>query len=132
MAANTSNTTTCPAPTSIPDLQTLPIPQNINLMATPGNDTSYRPMEICCSPSTVQIVDRCYLWCELPERYFNGTDKQGAQSASSSCMGFNTMNSSEGRIVGWQMNGGSRPGMPGSAKKIGLWVLVLSGLICVV
>ncbi len=132
MSTNTANATTCPAPTSIPDLQTLPIPQNINVMATPGNDTSYRPMAVCCSPSAVQIVDRCYLWCELPARYFNGTDKAGARSASSSCMGFNAMNSSEGRIIGWQMNAGSRPRMPGSAKQIGLWVLALSGLICVV
>ncbi len=132
MAANTSNAITCPGPSSIPTLQSLPIPQNINVMATPGNDTSYPPMEICCSPSTVQIVNRCYLWCELPERYFNGTDKAGAQRASSSCMELNAMNSSGGRIIGWQMNAGSRDRMPGSVKQIGLWVLALSGLICVV
>ena len=129
MATNMANTT-CPPATSIPDIQNLPIPGDINVMATPGNDTSYPPMEICCEPNIVQIVDRCYLWCEIPERYFNGTDKDGAQRATSSCLGANRGNTSDLSIVGWQMNAAGRPGM-GSAKQIGLWVLALSGLIYV-
>ncbi|KAH6846956.1 hypothetical protein B0I37DRAFT_134612 [Chaetomium sp. MPI-CAGE-AT-0009] len=117
---------TCPPPTSIPDISNLPIPQDINVMATPGNDTSYRPMEVCCEPSRVQIVDGCYLWCELPERYFNGTDKEGARASSSSCL---LRESDDRRIIGWQMNGaGARPAV-GSAKQIGFWVLALSGLV---
>lgn len=100
-------------------------------MVTPGNDTSYRPMEICCEPSRVQIVDGCYLWCELPERYFNGTDKEGARTSSSSCMNLNTRESGDRRIEGWQMNGAGARLTVGSAKQIGLWVLALSGLVYV-
>jgi hypothetical protein len=130
MATNVANAT-CPPRTSLPDIQNLPIPQNINVMVTPGNDTSYRPMEICCEPSNVQIADGCYLWCELPERYFNGTDKEGARASSSSCMSFERLESDGRRIIGWQMNGvGARPA-GGSAKQIGLWVLALSGLVYV-
>ncbi|KAK4031247.1 hypothetical protein C8A01DRAFT_21506, partial [Parachaetomium inaequale] len=55
-----------------PTSPSLPIPHDINVVATPGNDTSYAPMAICCAPSTVQIVDRCYLWCDIPKRVLNG------------------------------------------------------------
>ncbi|KAH6650202.1 hypothetical protein F5144DRAFT_543288 [Chaetomium tenue] len=128
MATNAASTT-CPPHTQMPDIHNLPIPQNINVMVTPGNDTSYQPMEICCEPNRVQIVDGCYLWCELPERYFNGTDKKGAQASSSSCMNFQGLESDDRRIIGWQMNGaGARPAV-GSAKQIGFWVLALSGLV---
>ncbi|KAK4149664.1 hypothetical protein C8A00DRAFT_37751 [Chaetomidium leptoderma] len=125
MAANVANAT-CPT-TSMPDIQTLPIPQDINVVVTPGNDTSYRPMETCCEPNLVQIVDRCYLWCEIPERYFNGTNKDGAWSATSSCLRLHP-DAGGRRIIGAQLNTAARPGM-GSAKQIGFWVLALSGLI---
>lgn len=130
MATNVA-TTTCPPHTSLPEIHNLPIPQNINVMVTPGNDTSYRPMAVCCEPNTVQITDGCYLWCELPERYFNGTDKDGARASSSSCMNFQGLEDDGRRIIGWQMNGsGARPAV-GSAKQIGFWVLALSGLVYV-
>lgn len=133
MAANTPNAG-CPPSSEMPGFINLPIPQNINVVATPGNDTSYPPMKACCEPNRVQIVDGCYLWCEIPKRYFNGTDKDGARSTLGSCLmshklrGNNTR--SELRITGYQFNAAARSGM-GSAKQLGLWVLALSGLIYV-
>jgi len=129
MATNTSNAV-CRPYTEIPDFVNLPIPQNINVVATPGNDTSYPPMKACCEPNRVQIVDGCYLWCEMPKRYFNGTDKDSARSSFSSCLVFQQGNTTDRRITGYQLNAATRPGL-GSAKQVGLWALALSGLIYV-
>ncbi len=123
---------TCRPYSEMPDISTLPIPQNINVVSTPGSNTSYPPMERCCAPSLVQIVDRCYLWCEIPKRYFNGTDKRGAIDAISTCMSLqrNWTDKEEhgGRITGFQMNAAGRVGV-GSVRRIGVWVLALSGLV---
>ncbi len=104
---------TCPAsPTSMPDFSTLPIPQNVNVFGTPGNDTSaYPPMTACCAPNPVQIVDGCYLWCELPAQYFNGTSgKQGAEDAFKACLAENKGTEEGERISGFQMNSAGRMG----------------------
>jgi hypothetical protein len=117
--------------TELPDLNTLPIPQNINVVSTPGNDTAYPPMAACCAPNLVQIVDRCYLWCEIPESYLNGTDKDGAAAAFSTCLRLRKVDGDGLRITGYQFNtAAARLGM-GSARQIGVWVLALSGLIYV-
>ncbi len=130
MAASIPNIT-CRPKTEMPDFVNLPIPQNINVFGTPGHDTSYYPMAACCAPSLVQIVDRCYLWCEIPKRYFNGTDKNGARDAITSCMVLQMYkNETEGRIMGVQMNGVGRVGV-GSVTRVGILVLALSGLVYV-
>lgn len=127
MATNNKSVMACPPRTEMPEFSNLPIPKNINVVGTPGNDTSYLPMEACCEPNPVQIVDRCYLWCEIPKRYFDGTDKERAKSAMSACLSFYRKDSSDLRVVGFQFNAAARPGMV-SAKQIGLWVLALSSL----
>jgi hypothetical protein len=129
MATNISSQT-CPPNTELPVLSTLPIPQNINVVATPGNDTSYPPMQACCEPNLVQIVDRCYLWCEIPKRYLNYTDKDTTAVVVSACLRRNRVNETDFRIIGYGFNAAARPGMA-SAKQLGLWVLALSGLVYV-
>ena len=87
-------------------------------------------MRLCCAPNRVQIVDGCYLWCEIPKAYFNNTDKNGAMSGFAACLTVQKRitNNTELKITGYQFNAAARPGM-GSATQIGLWVLALSGLI---
>ncbi len=127
-------TTSCPGGNSaVPDLRSLPIPQNINVMVRTGTNTSNPAMSTCCAPNRVQIVDGCYLWCEVPRRYFNGsTSQSGVTSSLMSCIraanrGRN--NTDESIITGWQFNTGARAaGTTATAKQIGLWVLLVSGL----
>lgn len=114
----------------MPAIEALPIPQDINVIALPGTNTSDPAMVTCCAPNRVQIVDGCYLWCEIPASYFNGTDDEGAQQGTSSCLRVNGRNYNESRITGWQFNAAARAGT-GSAKQLGLWMLALSGLIYV-
>lgn len=130
MAASTP-ASSCRPYTEIPEFNSLPIPQNINVVATPGNDTSYPPMQLCCAPNRVQIVDGCYLWCEIPRAYFNNTDKNGAMGGFGACLTAQKRrtNTTDPRIIGYQFNAAARPRMMGSATQIGLWVLALSGLI---
>jgi hypothetical protein len=117
--------------TALPDINTLPIPQNINIMARTGSNTSNHAMETCCEPSPVQVAEGCYLWCEVPQRYFNvSTRNDEVASRMSACLraavGGNYTD--ESRITGWQFNAGARTGMT-TAKQIGLWVLLVSGFI---
>jgi hypothetical protein len=121
--------TTCPND-AIPDIINLPVPQNINVFVTPGTDPSYLPMQVCCEPSQVQVANSCWLWCEIPRSYFNGTDPNGAAEKMSSCFGVIGRNISDfRRSSSHQMNtAAGRVGMC-SAKEIGLWVLALSGLV---
>ena len=53
-------------------------------MIRTGTNTSNDATTTCCAPSRVQIVDGCYLWCEVPRRYFNGSASRGDVSGSMS------------------------------------------------
>ena len=66
---------TCLGPGAMPDLKTLPIPQNITFGAIPGR-TVEEPMMTCCEPNPVHIADGCYQWCELPKRFTNNSAPQ--------------------------------------------------------
>lgn len=78
--------TTCPD-SSIPDIASLPVPHNINLMVIPGSNASYHPMVTCCEPNPVQVVNECWLWCEVPKSYFDhGASHQAVTDATSSCI----------------------------------------------
>lgn len=123
----------CPLGNSaLPSIVTLPIPQNINVMVRMGTSTSNLAMSTCCAPSRVQIVDGCYLWCEVPRRYFNGSSSRDdvmfemAACITATNTGRNITNDSV--ITGWQFNTGARAGT-GTAKGIGLWVLLVSGFL---
>ncbi|KAG7285286.1 hypothetical protein NEMBOFW57_009908 [Staphylotrichum longicolle] len=116
----------CPGGNSaLPSIVTLPIPQNINVMVRTGTNTSNLAMSTCCAPSRVQIVDGCYLWCEVPRRYFNGSsNRDNVMFEMGACIratnsGSNITNDSV--ITGWQFNAGARAGPAGMAKQIGLW-----------
>lgn len=130
MAATTN--ATCPGGDSaIPDASSLPIPQNINVMVRTGTNVSNHAMLVCCEPNPVQVTTGCpYLWCELPRRYFNeSSDPAFVGNKVSACLG-RTANLTDGDSRGtvFQFNAGSRPGTA-TAKQMGLWVLLVSGII---
>ncbi|KAK3290596.1 uncharacterized protein B0H64DRAFT_446908 [Chaetomium fimeti] len=125
-----ASATTCPG-AAIPDISNLPIPHDINLMVIPGASTQDPAMVVCCEPNPVQIVNGCWLWCEVPASYFvNGTPDNAVQQAVATCLRTNGRNFTEPRITGWQFNAAGRVGA-GSVKTVSLWVLALSGLVYV-
>ena len=68
-----SNTTCSNSPFELPDLVTLPIPQNITFGAIPVSNRSTEAMRSCCEPKPVHVASGCYEWCELAPRYTNGS-----------------------------------------------------------
>ncbi|KAK1623542.1 hypothetical protein BDP81DRAFT_399237 [Colletotrichum phormii] len=108
---------------SLPELSTLPIPQNITFVATPGRNTSDAPMVACCAPNPVQLAGGCYEWCELPGTY---DAKKNALSTFGGCLSANGKNSStDAYIVGLHVaNGAARPGV--TTVGLGMFVLVVS------
>lgn len=124
----------CPAGNSgIPAIESMPIPQNINVMVRAGTNTSNHAMTTCCAPNRVQIVDGCYLWCEVPRHYFNtSAGRDGVSGAMRQCIraanrGRN--NTDESVITGWQFNAAGRTAGAGMVKQMGLWALLVSGLV---
>ncbi|KAK3906176.1 hypothetical protein C8A05DRAFT_29962 [Staphylotrichum tortipilum] len=122
---------TCPlGPSALPVISTLPIPQNINVVVRPGVSTADEAMAACCSPNRLQIADGCYLWCEIPARYFNqSADHDTMSQHMTSCIraenkGRNITN--EAIITGFQFNVAGRVGV---ARGLGVWVLLVSGLV---
>lgn len=115
--------------TAIPDIMSLPIPQNINVMVVPGSNASFPPMVTCCQPNPVQVVNNCSLWCELPKSYFEkGASHQDVQDQTSNCLRVNGGNNTRPKITGWQFNAGARTGS-WTVKEAGILVLALSGLV---
>ncbi|KXJ85691.1 hypothetical protein Micbo1qcDRAFT_180569 [Microdochium bolleyi] len=84
MANNITNST-CPAPSTFPELALLAglPPDDANLAVTHGaNAFETRPFTTCCAPSRPWVVkgSACYIWCEVPQRYFDKPPPTG-QSA---------------------------------------------------
>ena len=130
MAAATN--ATCPGGDSaIPDAFSLPIPQNINVMVRTGSNASNHAMEVCCAPNRVQVTTGCpYLWCELPRRFFNESSDPAYVGVKVSACLRSAANFTDGDSRGtvFQFNAGARAGTA-TAKQMGLWVLLVSGLI---
>ncbi|KAK1765279.1 hypothetical protein QBC33DRAFT_545074 [Phialemonium atrogriseum] len=64
----------CPANNSIPALESLPLPKDINYVITPGDNPKDKAVVACCAPNSVNLVDSCYLWCETSSQYSNKSD----------------------------------------------------------
>ncbi|RKU46598.1 hypothetical protein DL546_006118 [Coniochaeta pulveracea] len=121
--------TTCGDPTAIPELSSLPIPQDINVLAVPGSNVSSAPMVTCCQPNPVHVVNNCTLWCEIPKSYFdNGASHDTVSAALSTCLRTNMGNSTSPSAAGFQFNSGVRTG-GWTVKELGVFVLGLSGLM---
>ncbi|KAK1689400.1 hypothetical protein BDP55DRAFT_712528 [Colletotrichum godetiae] len=114
---------TCLNRSSLPELSTLPIPQNITFVATPGRNASDAPMVACCAPNPVQLADGCYEWCELPGTY---DAKKNALAMFGGCLSANGRNySTDANILGLHVaNGAARPGV--TTVGLGMFVLVAS------
>jgi hypothetical protein len=58
------------------------IPAGHNFFATNGANTSDSAVLFCCAPSAVYLVDACFLWCDIPEKYIKSgqdSNKWGAE-----------------------------------------------------
>lgn len=63
----------CPPNTELPDIGNLPIPKDLNVYVQPGTNVSVPGLVTCCSPNKVQLANTCYVWCQIPDTFFNGT-----------------------------------------------------------
>ena len=123
---------TCPGGLALPSIHNLPVPQNINIMVSTGSNASAHPMEVCCAPNPVHVTEGCpYLWCEVPQRYFQSgpTSRDSVISSMSGCLssaGGDSFTNGEPGGTSWQFNAGGQAETV-TAKQIGLWVLVVSG-----
>ncbi|PHH72790.1 hypothetical protein CDD80_4264 [Ophiocordyceps camponoti-rufipedis] len=72
MAIHPSPSIACD-PDALPDLDWVPIPKSLTYVAIAGNDTNDVAMASCCRPSSINLVERCVKWCEVPQRVLSQT-----------------------------------------------------------
>ncbi|KAI2620119.1 hypothetical protein GGS26DRAFT_313090 [Hypomontagnella submonticulosa] len=53
---------------SLPASESLGIASDITVGFVPRDNQTEEAMARCCSPNTVNLVDDCVLWCELPDQ----------------------------------------------------------------
>ncbi|KAM7185772.1 hypothetical protein V8F33_012221 [Rhypophila sp. PSN 637] len=124
-----------------PDIQGIPtLPQDINIAMIGGENVSHPAMVWCCYPNHVQLLDSCFLWCQIPEPAGeNEKDSQGRSKFShaqdiadnfTSCLrhdpGFNR---SENRGIQWHIPNSAPPAGSGRGFSMvtlgwGCWLLV--------
>jgi hypothetical protein len=120
---------TCPPPTQLPDYQSLPIPTNISFLLIPGANTSDEAVRACCAPNSVNLVESCYEWCEIPLKYRNGS--ASGSSADDIELQFSTCLKLEGKNVSI-MGAHLVSGTPASKSALS-WMsiaVVATGFLC--
>ncbi|KAH7038360.1 uncharacterized protein B0I36DRAFT_316045 [Microdochium trichocladiopsis] len=136
LTSSTTNMTCDTGPTTgqwSPDFVQLNIPPHLHAFTiTAANETAVQAMLECCSPNLPNLAQLCYLWCEVPKEYYNGTITKdtspgGVMDAFHRCL---TDKGAKLGISGYQNAGVARSGP--TIMAVGLWGLMVSGLTLVV
>lgn len=120
-SASAAPTSTCPAGNSLPELKTLPIPQNVSVAVIPGSNASDFVMVTCCSPNPVHIADGCYEWCEAPSTHPDIESFGG-------CLVANHRDLNKSDILGFSNDAPGRGSPSMTFTQLGVWVLFVSGI----
>ena len=72
-SAMASNTTGGCIPAT--PLEQSPILRNVSYIAVMSQDALDPAITACCAPNPVSLVDNCYVWCQIPQSYLNGTSQ---------------------------------------------------------
>lgn len=119
MSDVTMSNVTCPPGNTLPEIASLPIPQNIPVIVIPGSNASDVSMVNCCYPEPVAVADSCYEWCEVP--------KNTSVMEFGNCLRINGKTNNQSSIVGFQSD--APPAPSATIMKLGLWTLLVSGLV---
>jgi hypothetical protein len=116
----------CPAAGTLPDSWTLPFNSKNDFVFVNSLATSDAAMKTCCSPSSVNYVNSCYKWCELPAKYTNtSAARHNAASAFASCL---RSNGEEAPVVGTNIANAAEA-LPLSLKGVILTALAVGSLL---
>ncbi|KAK1856076.1 hypothetical protein CCHR01_01290 [Colletotrichum chrysophilum] len=74
---------TCPT-NEIPDA--LPIPKDMTYVVIPGQNVSDPWMVNCCHPNPVNLVNKCWEWCQVPDAIKQDRSESEILSVFSSCL----------------------------------------------
>lgn len=123
------STSTCPPPTETPNLVNLPIPRGVNVVVMTGSHASNPEMAVCCKPNAVQLVNDCFLWCELPKSYLNGTSPEQGVDSFHTCLRINGGNDTVNRSIGWRLASGGEAVKGLSITQLGIWTLLTMAFV---
>lgn len=104
------------------------VPVDVPYFVMPGrtNDTA---MAACCHPQPLDLIDNCYVWCELPSQlYANRSDAPSEATLGASfadCLVANGHTSPE--IYRLRLKSSAAPASS-VGPRAGLWVLLIASL----
>jgi hypothetical protein len=118
----------CRGPKNLPDPAIFPIPRDINFALAPLTNASEPWMIGCCSPNPVSVINKCYMWCEIPESRVYKTDGQ-TKSDFSECFNYNARTSSNVSTALYVKATMSTGGKRGLSVKGMAWGLMAVGMV---
>ncbi|TPX11470.1 uncharacterized protein E0L32_007889 [Thyridium curvatum] len=135
---NEDYTAFCRSNTShrVPPTDELPIRDDIDYIVSAGNltDAAFRE---CCAPYAVNVIQNCYIWCQLPSKYLQGSgtsDKENwALRQFLRCAQREGRNQSGVYSVNVEKSGSSRALVGGDKPRLlgaAMVALLVSGLLC--
>ena len=116
----------CLAPDAISSSAEALIPQDVNYVIIPGNDSTLPWAVSCCEPNPVNVVGGCYLWCEIPERRITTTEDGKRTSDIGTCMRTTGKPLNEYAMYSLHFSGGGASRM--GVKGFGIWALVTAAM----
>ncbi len=108
----------------LPELSTLSIPHNVSVFVIPGTNASDAAMVACCAPMPVNVIDGCYEWCAT-------SNPKTTLEEFSHCLTISGRDYNRSRITGMSTatSGGQVAGVALTAAQLGMWVLLVSGML---
>jgi hypothetical protein len=132
--ASFNSTTQCSL-NKIPDFNSMNISKSISALGVPRSPDTMKAATTCCAPNPVNIYDNCTLWCQIPERYINGTtgkhsDKEEEIATQwETCLQQAYTNFSG--ITGVRLVGAAPLGPPPTLTGLGMLLLGVSAIVSV-
>ena len=125
---------------SMPDITGVEtIPNDIDVVMIVGNNVSHPAMVNCCAPNKVQLLDGCYLWCQIPGGNFHTNTNQTTAELTtkedifrniSTCLDLNGLKESDRASVQAHIPSmGGRVSSTLSTMGLGVWALVMFGVL---
>lgn len=74
-------------PGALSGFESLPIPSDLTVGMVPRDNVTEYAMSVCCGTNSVNLVDDCVLWCELPPNTkANANNASDAEAQFTSCV----------------------------------------------
>ncbi|KAK1827041.1 hypothetical protein QBC39DRAFT_362945 [Podospora conica] len=127
--SNTTNPQKCEPLSGVP--ASLPIPKGINYAAVQGRNGSEPWMVKCCTPNPVNLVDGCWVWCQLPKERITTLPDGKKETDFMTCLKQNGRDRADPSGMLFEVNAPSSDAKATrvTTKGLGVWAVGMAGMV---